>query len=305
MQTARLYSEEPGDWTGDLRRDGFCVIPGLVPGVEIESLSSELEPRFELTPFCEGLFYGFRTKRFHGLLKRSRGAASLVLDPTILGIAEDMLLPHCDALQLNLTQAVEIHPGGLAQIPHRDENMWAGEKGRTEYLLNVMWPLDPYTPANGGTRLWPGSHLHRETAAPAEEVECPTLMPGDALLFLGSTLHGGGANRTQMPRRGVLISYCLGWLKPYENMWLTYPPEIARRFPPELRDLIGYRLHRPNLGNYDGQCPSILLEGDEVPDHLAAIDSFAPAHEKALAEFAANQERAVARPRIVGVGAGQ
>lgn len=289
MQTARLYSEEAGDWTGDLRRDGFCVIPGLVPGAAIESLSAELAPRFEQTPFCEGLFYGHRTKRFHGLLKRSRGAASLVLDRTILGIAEDMLLPHCDALQLNLTQAVEINPGGLAQIPHRDENMWAGEKGRTEYLLNVMWPLDPYTPANGGTRLWPGSHLHREMGLPAEEAVSPTMVPGDALVFLGSTLHGGGANRTQLPRRGVLISYCLGWLKPYENMWLTYPPEVARSFPPELRDLVGYRLHRPNLGNYDGQCPSILLRDDDLPEHLAAVDAFAPAHQAALAKFAASQ----------------
>lgn len=277
------------DWASDLRRDGYCVIRNLRPTAEVDALRAELAPRFDRTPFCEGLFYGFRTKRFHGLLKRSRGAAPLVLDPTVMEIAEEILLPHCDMLQLNLTQAVEIHPGGLAQIPHRDEDMWAGEKGRTEYLLNVMWPLDPYTPANGATRLWPGSHLHRNKDAPSEEAICPDLMPGDALLFLGSTLHGAGANRAQAVRRGVLVSYCLGWLKPYENMWLTYPPDVARKFPPALRDLIGYRLHRPNLGNYDGQCPSILLDEEEVPEHLAAVDAFGPAHQAALAGFAAAQ----------------
>ncbi len=271
-----------------LRRDGYCVIPGLVAAGQIEALASELQPRFDQTPFSEGLFNGFRTKRFHGLLKRSRRAASLVLNRAILDIAEDILSPYCDSLQLNLTQAIEIHAGELAQIPHRDEDMWAGEKGRTEYLLNVMWPLTPYTPANGATRVWPGSHLHRAKASAADEVASPSLMPGDALVFLGSSLHGAGANQTQIPRRGVLISYCLGWLKPYENMWLTYPPEIARHFSPELRSLVGYCRHRPNLGNYDGQCPSILLD-DEPAEHLAASDALSPAQEAALANFAAMQ----------------
>jgi ectoine hydroxylase-related dioxygenase (phytanoyl-CoA dioxygenase family) len=290
MQAAHaLRKVASPSWADVVRRDGYCVIRNLLPSREIGDLGSELAPRFEQTPFCQGHFYGYRTKRFHGLLKRSRGAAALVLEPTILKIAEDILLPHCDAVQLNLTQAVEIHPGGLAQIPHRDEDMWAGEKGRTEYLLNVMWPLDPFTPANGGTRLWPGSHLHRDKDAPANSATCPTLMPGDALVFLGSTLHGGGANRTPAVRRGILLSYCLGWLKPFENMWLTYPPQIARDLSPELRDLIGYRLHRPNLGNYDGQCPSILLDDGDLPEHLAAIDAFAPPHQAAVAEFAASQ----------------
>jgi ectoine hydroxylase-related dioxygenase (phytanoyl-CoA dioxygenase family) len=292
MQTICALRESESvsaNWADLLRRDGYCVIRNLLPSEQIGALGAELAPRFDQTPFCDGLFYGRRTKRFHGLLKRSRGATSLVLDPTVVGITEDILLPHCDSVQLNLTQAIDIHPGGLAQIPHRDENMWAGEKGRTEYLLNVMWPLDPFTPANGGTRLWPGSHLRRDADAPAGDAICPTIMPGDALLFLGSTLHGGGANRTLSTRRGILVSYCLGWLKPFENMWLTYPPEIARTFPPELRDLVGYRLHRPNLGNYDGQCPSILLRDDDLPDHLAAVDAFAPPHQAALAKFAASQ----------------
>src|SRR3546814_9131987 len=59
----------------------------------------------------------------------------------------------------------------------------------------------------------------------------------------------------------ALPIYSLGWLKPYENPWLAYPPEIARQFPESLQALIGYRQHRPNLNNYEGQCPSVLLRG--------------------------------------------
>jgi len=112
--------------------------------------------------------------------------------------------------------------------------------------------------------------------------------PGSALLFLGSTLHGAGANRTAKPRAGMIISYSLGWLKPYENQFLVYPPAVARRFSPGLAALVGYQLHRPNLGNYEGQCPSVLL-GDDVPDYLAATDELRPDQIKPLADFKAHQ----------------
>ncbi|MGZ6021562.1 MAG: phytanoyl-CoA dioxygenase family protein, partial [Rhizomicrobium sp.] len=77
----------------------------------------------------------------------------------------------------------------------------------------------------------------------------------------------------------------------YENQFLVYPPPIARRFSPELAALVGYQLHRPNLGNYEGQCPSVLL-GDEVPDYLPAIDELRSDQIKPLAEFKARQRSA-------------
>jgi ectoine hydroxylase-related dioxygenase (phytanoyl-CoA dioxygenase family) len=112
--------------------------------------------------------------------------------------------------------------------------------------------------------------------------------PGSALILLGSTLHGAGANRTAAVRRAIVTGYSLGWLKPYENPWLAYPPEVARRFSPELAALAGYRQHRPNLGNFEGQCPSVLLTG--APDRpLAAIDALRPDQQDMVAAFAARQ----------------
>src|SRR3546814_9071431 len=45
----------------------------------------------------------------------------------------------------------------------------------------------------------------------------PILPRGSAVIFLGSTLHAGGANRSTQSRRGMIISYCQAWLKPWEN----------------------------------------------------------------------------------------
>src|SRR4029077_11331478 len=108
--------------------------------------------------------------------------------------------------------------------------------------------------------LWPKSHLAQdEYLLSPEEAIAAKMEPGSALGFLGPTLHAGGASRSLAPRSAVIISYCLGWLKPFESQFLVYPPDIASNFAPELAELIGYAIHRPNLGNYEGQCPSVLL----------------------------------------------
>ncbi len=260
----------------ELMADGYTILRGALPRGLIESLSADLDSRYQATPFCGGGFYGQRTKRFGRLLIRSQQMEALVLHPEILALAEAALGNWCDRIQLNLTQAIELHPGALPQFPHRDQDMWQGSLGEVEYLVNIMWPLTAFTAENGGTLIWPGSHgaealVEEPKNAPvAAEAE-----PGDAIIFLGSTLHGAGENRSPAVRRGIIVSYCLGWLKPYENQWLAYPPDIARTFSPELAALAGYAQHRPNLGNFEGQCPSVLFGG--YPDEpLAAVDALRP-----------------------------
>jgi ectoine hydroxylase-related dioxygenase (phytanoyl-CoA dioxygenase family) len=269
-----------------IERDGFCVLEHAVDTAIVEALNEDLDERFEATPFCEGDFYGRRTKRFGMLLARSPNAAALVQNELVLAIAEALLLPFCDRFNLNLTQAIEIHPGAPAQFPHRDEDMWQGPKGTIQYLINVMWPLSPFTAENGATLIWPGTHKGRSEADLDKKPVAIAMEPGSALLFLGSSLHGGGANRSETVRRGLIVSYCLGWLKPFENQWLAYPPTVACRFPKDLAALVGYAQHRPNLGNYEGQCPSVLLSGD-VPEHLAATDALRPDQAELLSKHVA------------------
>lgn len=282
-------ADAASDTIRQLREHGYAVIKQAIPAGTIHALDGDLADAFAQTPFCQGGFYGERTKRFGRLLARSPHAADLIMHPDILTVANTILDPWCDCLQLNLTQAIALHPGALPQLPHRDQDMWRGAIGETEYLLNVMWPFTPYRELNGTTLVWPDSHGFKaiepnpDTAPIAVEMD-----PGDALLFLGSTLHGAGGNRSFTIRRGAIVSYCLGWLKPYENQWLAYPPETARHFPPELAALVGYRQHRPNLGNYEGQCPSILLR--EVPSQrIGAIDALRPDQQSLIEAHVAGQ----------------
>jgi len=288
LETAPRHQTAP-DTARHLLDQGYCVLPNALPGATIKALDEDLAQCFADTPFCQGGFYGERTKRFGRLLARSPLAADLVMHPEILGIAEHILGPWCDCVQLNLTQAIALHPGALPQLPHRDQDMWRGPTGTIEYLVNVMWPFTPYREMNGTTLLWPDSQGAMALEPPPDAAPIAVeLDPGDALVFLGSTLHGAGGNRSFATRRGAIVSYCLGWLKPYENQWLAYPPETARHFPPELAALVGYRQHRPNLGNYEGQCPSILLQGAPI-NPIGAVDALCPDQQALIEAHVAGQ----------------
>lgn len=290
MSSSQLPGPAIEPWAAKLQSEGFCIIPGLLPAEAIAALDAELADTFEATPFCEGNFYGERTKRFGRLLARSPRSEALVRHPLVLGVIEQVLGPWCDTIQLNLTQAIAVHPGALAQMPHRDQDMWRGPAGRIEYLVNVMWPFTPFRRENGATRLWPQTHGPMALEAePSSSEFAAELDPGSALLFLGSTLHAAGSNRSNEVRRGMIAGYSLGWLKTYENQFLAYPPEIARNFGPELRALVGYRQHRPNLGNYEGRCPSLLLD-DPDPGPLAAIDALTPEQVEAVDAHAAAEQ---------------
>jgi len=272
------------DTVDALRSHGYVILRDLVDPTTIDTVCRELEPWIVATPCCEGDFYGWNTTRLGAVLLKSRASHELLTQELILSIMEEVLGPHCDWYQLNLSQAIRIHPGERRQVPHRDDAMWPCPKGGIEYLVNVMWPLSDFTAENGATCIWPRSQfnaLDREVDFEDRVVaEAPR---GSAILYLGSVTHCAGANRSRAPRTGLIFSYCLGWLKQYENAFLTYPPEVARRFPRRIRELLGYRIHRPNLGGYEGQDPAILFTGRS--NTLPAIDALSAAIAAELRDF--------------------
>lgn len=267
-----------------LRSNGYVIFDRLVADAVIDEVCNDLEPWFAETPRCRGDFYGWSTTRLGAVPLKSPASHSLLMHEMMLSVMDAVLRPHCDWYQLNLSQAVRIHPGERQQAPHRDEEMWPCAKNGAEYLVNVMWALTDFTVENGATLIWPRSQFDplRRDMSPAHAIVA-TMPRGSALVYLGSVTHGAGANRSSSPRTGLILSYCLGWLKQYENAFLTYPPNIARQFAKPLRDLLGYRIHRPNLGCYEGQDPSVLFETNS--HSLAAVDAISDATAAELQAF--------------------
>ena len=267
-----------------LRSKGYVVLEDLVDPATIDTVCNELEPWIVATPCCQGDFYGWNTTRVGAVLLKSRASHQLLTHELILTLMDEVLGPHCDWYQLNLSQAVRIHPGERQQIPHRNEEIWPCAKNGIEYLVNVMWTLSEFSEANGATCIWPRSQFNAADRDVSFQDRVVAQAPrGSAIVYLGSVIHGSGANRSGKPCTGLMFSYCLGWLKQFENAYLTYPPEVARQFPRQIRELLGYRIHRPNLGGYEGQDPSVLFSGRSHT--LPAIDAITPATAAELRDF--------------------
>ena len=248
-----------------LKQEGCVVLEKCLTDSEVEQYKNDLAPILAGALFGDGKFVGQRTKRLGGLFSKSEVAQKVALDPNMLQIGEGILGAICERFQINLTQAVEIHPGEQDQFLHADQSLFEFCKIEGERMLNVMWALTPFDQMTGGTRVVPGSHLWQEGREPLDsEIETAEMAPGSALIWLGSLLHAGGANRSGTARLGTIISYNLGWLRQAENQSLTYPPEVAREFPEPLQDLIGYSVHRPNVGLVENNDPKTLFDDPSV-----------------------------------------
>lgn len=65
-------------------------------------------------------------------------------------------------------------------------------------MIACVAALTTTTKENGATIAIPGSHLWGPDRRPLNSEAVPAeLSPGDALIFLGSTYHAGGANITE------------------------------------------------------------------------------------------------------------
>jgi len=99
--------------------------------------------------------------------------------------------------------------------------------------------------------------LHSELAAKA----VPAVMPaGAAIAFLGTLIHGGGANRSDAPRLAITNQYCEPWARTQENFFLGVPREQAKDFSPRLKQLLGYDVMPPFMGQVTGSHPLKALE---------------------------------------------
>lgn len=246
-----------------LEADGCIVIEGLLDADQVKGLQAEMHSSFSKVPVCQGNFFGFATKRMSSVFARSRVSRDMAVLPAVLGVMDHFLLKSCREYQVNLTQAIQICPGEPAQIIHTDELLFPFDHPGTQAMINCMWAVDDFTAENGATHVVPGSHKWPKDRQPEpHEIAQGEMKAGSLLIYFGGLLHGGGANRTNDTlRTGLVISYCLGWLRQTENHYLALPLPLVRTFPKRLQRLLGYFVHEPNLGCVEGQDPIRLVEG--------------------------------------------
>ena len=239
-----------------LRRDGAVVVREQVDADLTDTVLGELRPHFDLQGRASvSDFNGYRTLRLACVLSHAPSSAALIAHPLVLEIADAVLLPHCLSYQVGSTTAIEIWPGETSQVLHRDDTIYPMRLPGMELQLSAMWALQDFTEENGATRLVPGSHkLELEDSEYVRDDDvCDAVMPkGSVLFYMGRTVHGGGANRSNAPRAGLINTYSLGWLQPEVNHCLMYSADFVKRFPEPIPRLMGYQSHGRHLGLFPG-----------------------------------------------------
>ena len=236
-----------------LRRDGAVIVREQVHPKTADKVLHELRGRFDSEgTIFENDFNGYKTLRVNGVLERSRASAELIGHPRVMEVADAILLPHCLNYQIGSTTGIEIAPGEGQQVLHRDDDIYPVRIPGMETQLSAMWALNDFTTENGATCVVPGSHRMNEMYSNENDVVQATMPKGSVLFYLGSTVHGGGANRSDRPRAGLINTYSLGWLRQEENQYLSVKREIAMTYPEHIQRLMGYQSHGPMLGTYPG-----------------------------------------------------
>lgn len=255
-----------------LQDHGCAIIDSLAPPELCDRVETELEPWIARSAPGSDQFTGLNTRRTGALLARSPSSVEMIAHPTVLEVVDGVLGrekmtplgPAKSAFQLHLTQAISIGPGEPAQALHRDQWCFDFHPFPTDLDVEVssIWALTDFTEHNGATRVVPGSH--RTEGMPYSEADGePALMPrGSIVLYLGSTVHGGGANRSDRVRTGVNVDYSLSWLRQEENQYLSVSREVAASLPEAVQRLMGYAKGSYALGYVDDlRDPISVLQG--------------------------------------------
>ena len=254
---ARLTGTDSiGDVVAALREDGAVVIEAMLDADLLDRFNAEIDPLLAgarpdhdqafINP-AVAWFFGERTRHVTGVASKSRVFATEILaHPMFVGVCDDILGPSCARYQLNLAHVLDRGPGAEQQFLHRDELVWVHvPRPHPELQVASMIALVDFTADNGATRIAPGSHRWPvDRRAEPGELVAAEMPAGSAIIYLGSTTHAGGANTTaDQWRRGMHVSYVLGWLRTEENHYLTTPPDVARGLPRQAQELLGYAAH--------------------------------------------------------------
>jgi ectoine hydroxylase-related dioxygenase (phytanoyl-CoA dioxygenase family) len=257
MKLQRLPPDATADdVAGALDERGYALVEGLLDADEVGAKRGALLDVVAATPTGRNSFEGFDTRRVYALFAKTDAFDDAALHPLLLDVL-DRCLGH---YQFSAPVAIQIGPGEKAQVLHRDEDVYPLPRPHPPVVLNTMWALCDFTEANGATRLVPGSHRWDPERRPTEaEAVSADMSAGSVLFYLGGLWHGGGANRTDRPRLGVILEFVVSWLRAQETHLLAVPRERVAAMPERLQELLGYNVYPPFLGYVDGRHPRRML----------------------------------------------
>lgn len=272
-------SASPFDAAQHLERldtDGYTIVDDFLSAQTLQRVRDGLAPHLR-SHSGRNNFEGFQTERVYTLVGRGQVFEDIVQDARVLALLDALLAP---GYLLTASQAICIYPGETPQPIHFDDVFYPLARPRPSVSISTIVAVDAFTADNGCTEVIPGSHRWsdadiagiydgRDADAPMPPALArqlvPVLMPaGACIVFHGTLLHRGGANRSAAPRLAFSNQYCQPWARTQENFFLGLPPALVAGMSPRLQTLLGYDIMPPFMGHVTASHPTKVLRDGYV-----------------------------------------
>ena len=239
---AQIHIDEVAD-------QGFTILENIAAPERVDAIRKRVREieRDTLRPLEPGETEEdssfFRTG---GLLRIDPLFWDVPIEPDVVQVLEGVL---GEDFLLSTFSGIDTKPQSNSVQPlHPDDALVPIARPRPNAIgATVMWAIDPFNKASGGTRLLPGSHkepldlLWSQDEERLSQVIHPDVKSGSCLIFDHALFHGAPNNPSENWRLGLQVSYHAGYIRPYTNWFRSVPIEEAREFPQRLQDLLGYK----------------------------------------------------------------
>lgn len=255
---------------GQLEREGWCVIPGVISRGEAAAAHArvwsviEANRRHGITTELAGVDPNDRNVRALNLIEGDPLFREMIRHPTALEMVRAVIGP--DFCISNFTANIAL-PGSGSMPLHSDQSFVAPQPWAAPWSVNIIWCLTDVHAANGATCFIPGSH-HWRTRGDVPADAWSRLTPfeaeaGSVVVMEGRVWHTSGANITADEERCCLFGYySASFLRAQVNWNVALSDEVKAGLSDDMKAWLGLDL----LPNF----PASFMIQDGVADMAAA-----------------------------------
>lgn len=174
------------------------------------------------------------------LLTRGRIFEEAIMAEQPLALVTYLLGESC---QISSNHAHIRAQGDPPQGMHQDNSFVPEPLPMYHHTCNMMWCMDDFSRAGGGTFVVPGSHKRGVHPMPGEVTRKNAIAVGakrgSVLVFTGNLWHGAGARTLPGKRVGMTCYFSRMYARQQEPLADLISDDIVTRNPPRFAQLIG------------------------------------------------------------------
>jgi len=232
---------------GQLREQGFCVVPGVLSADDIARVNAAIEAaiaesrRRGVATYTDFMDPNDRNVRLYTLPDFDPVFIELLRRPLALDLVRALL---GDGFIVSSFTANIALPGSRPMNWHSDQALVVPAPWSDPWAINVIWCIDDVHDANGATRYVPGSHRYRSFAEVPDDLAARSVpfeaSAGSIIAMDGRLWHSSGANRSDDERRAMLFAYyAKDFIRPQTNHEAALSPQTKASLDDDARALLG------------------------------------------------------------------